>query len=175
MKFDALLAVHALIRRDLDTVDQLAAAILDGLPAQGLQKELSTLSDRSLLWQFQISCLRYCREVHLHHHAEDVALFEELQQTNPTIRPIIDRLKDDHRAQVRAMWLQHSPLTLAGIADRSRLLPKPPKLIAPDASGAFLSRLIDEWASELRISSALMSARPRRSSLPQRRQSALRA
>jgi hypothetical protein len=101
MMYDGLLAVHALIRHDLDTVDQLAAAILDGLGAQGLQKELSALSDSSLLWQFQISCLRYCREVHLHHHAEDVALFDELQQSNPAIRPVIDRLKDDHRAVSR--------------------------------------------------------------------------
>src|SRR6187200_1173047 len=50
-----------------------------------------------------------------------------------------------------------------------------PELIAPDASGAFLAGLIDEWASVLRTSSALTSARPRRSSSLRRLRSASRA
>ena len=50
-----------------------------------------------------------------------------------------------------------------------------PELIAPDASGAFLARLIEEWGWELRTSSALTSARPRRSSLPRGLRSASRA
>ena len=50
-----------------------------------------------------------------------------------------------------------------------------PELIAPDTSGAFLAGLIDEWAWELRTSSAQTSARQRRSSLPGGRRSALRA
>jgi hypothetical protein len=33
MLYHALLAVHALIRRDLAIVEQLAAAVVDGLPA----------------------------------------------------------------------------------------------------------------------------------------------
>src|SRR6476620_5546115 len=47
-----------------------------------------------------------------------------------------------------------------------------PELIAPDASGAFLAGLIDEWAWELRTSSAPTSARPRRCSWPPRPRSA---
>jgi pimeloyl-ACP methyl ester carboxylesterase len=50
-----------------------------------------------------------------------------------------------------------------------------PDLIAPDASGAFLGRLIDEWGLGAPTSSARTSARPRRSSLPRSRQSASRA
>ena len=51
-----------------------------------------------MLWQFQVSCLRYCGFVHLHHHAEDVEFFDELKQTNPAITPVIERLRADHRA-----------------------------------------------------------------------------
>jgi pimeloyl-ACP methyl ester carboxylesterase len=50
-----------------------------------------------------------------------------------------------------------------------------PELIAPDTSGQFLARLIDEWGLEFRPSSARMSARPRRFSLPRGRRSASRA
>jgi pimeloyl-ACP methyl ester carboxylesterase len=51
-----------------------------------------------------------------------------------------------------------------------------PDLIAPDTSGAFLARLIEEWGlGALPTSSARTSARPRRCSLPPGRPSASRA
>lgn len=98
MLYQALLAVHRMIRRDLSTVERLAAAVLDGLPADGVHEELETLRSNGLLWQFQVSCLRYCGFVHLHHHAEDTEFFDELEQTNPAIRPVVERLRADHRA-----------------------------------------------------------------------------
>jgi hypothetical protein len=96
--YEALLSVHALIRSDLARVEQLAAAILDGLPAQEVREELEALKGNSMLWQFQVSCLRYCAFVHMHHHAEDVQFFDELEQTNPAITPIVERLRAEHRA-----------------------------------------------------------------------------
>jgi hypothetical protein len=96
--YEALLAVHARIRGDLAFVEGLAAAVLDGLPAHGLREELDALKSNSMLWQFQVSCLRYCGFVHLHHHAEDVQFFDELEETNPGITPVVERLRADHRA-----------------------------------------------------------------------------
>lgn len=96
--YQSLLAVHALIRRDLATVEQLAADVLDGLPAEGVHEELATLKSNGLLWQFQVSCLRYCGFVHMHHHAEDMDFFDELEETNPAIAPVVERLRADHRA-----------------------------------------------------------------------------
>ena len=98
MLYATLVAVHANIRSDLASVEQLAAAVLDGLPADGLHEELATLKSNSLLWQFQISCLRYCSFVHMHHNAEDMLFFDELEQTNPAITPVVERLRADHRA-----------------------------------------------------------------------------
>jgi Hemerythrin HHE cation binding domain len=98
MLYEALLGVHALIRGDLSTVERLATAVLDGLAAEGLHEELEQLRSGSRLWQFQVSCLRYCRFVHLHHHAEDTEFFDELQETNPAIGPVVDRLRAEHRA-----------------------------------------------------------------------------
>ena len=96
--YQSLLAVHALIRRDLATVEQLAADVLDGLPANDVHEELEALKSNGLLWQFQVSCLRYCGFVHMHHHAEDMPFFDELEETNRAIRPVVERLRADHRA-----------------------------------------------------------------------------
>jgi hypothetical protein len=95
--FRELLWVHAAIRRDLETVQRLAAEVLDGLPADRLNDELKELEANGPLWRLKINCLRYCRFVHLHHNAEDVLLFPRLRETDPAIGPVVDRLEDDHR------------------------------------------------------------------------------
>lgn len=96
--FDMLLAVHAGIRSELSHVERLAQAVVDGISAQELDQELEALRSTSTLWQFQVSCLRYCRFVHLHHHAEDSDFFSELEETNPAIGPVVERLRAEHRA-----------------------------------------------------------------------------
>ena len=97
MLYQSLLAVHALIRSDLTRVERLAAAVLDGLPADGVHQELAALKSNGLLWQFQVSCLRYCGFVHMHHNAEDTEFFDELEETNPAIGPVVERLRAEHR------------------------------------------------------------------------------
>ena len=92
-----LLRVHAAVRSDLEQVERLAARTLDGLPADELTEELEALKRNGMLWRLQLDCLRYCRFVHSHHNAEDVAFFPELRATNPAINPVIDRLEADHR------------------------------------------------------------------------------
>lgn len=96
--YQMLLAVHAHIRSELAGVEALAAAVVDGLSAGGLNEELEALRSNSMLWQFQVSCLRYCRFVHSHHHAEDADFFEELEETNPAIAPVVERLRAEHSA-----------------------------------------------------------------------------
>ena len=98
MLYQSLLAVHALIRSDLNRVERLAASVLDGLPADGVHEELEALKSNGTLWQFQVSCLRYCGFVHMHHNAEDRDFFHELEETNPAIEPVVDRLRAEHRA-----------------------------------------------------------------------------
>jgi hypothetical protein len=95
--YGSLLAVHALIRRDLDLVQELAAQTLEGIDAEELRRQLQALERGSMLWQLQVNCLHYCSFVHLHHHAEDADFFSELRDTNPAIDPVIDRLQAEHR------------------------------------------------------------------------------
>ena len=97
MLYQSLLAVHALIRRDLTTVGHLAAAVQEGLPAEDVHEELGELKRNGMLWQFQVSCLSYCGFVHMHHNAEDREFFGELEETNQAIRPVVERLRADHR------------------------------------------------------------------------------
>lgn len=98
MLYEMLLAVHFGIRQELDRVEGLATSVLEGLPADEVHEELETLRSNGTLWQFQVSCLRHCRFVHMHHYAEDLEFFDELEQTNPAITSVVERLRADHRA-----------------------------------------------------------------------------
>jgi Hemerythrin HHE cation binding domain len=128
----ALLAVHRMIRRELTTVEQLAAAVVDGLPAGDVNEELATMKSNGMLWQFQVSCLRYCSFVHLHHHAEDTQFFDELVETNPAIGSVVDRLNAEHRAvsdyldaveaAARALTEDDSPRARRAVADALEVL-----------------------------------------------------
>jgi Hemerythrin HHE cation binding domain len=95
--YEMLLAVHGHIRSDLIRVERLAEAVLGELSADELEDELEGLRSDTMLWQFQVSCLRWCRLVHLHHNAEDVEFFDELEKTNPAIGPVVERLRAEHR------------------------------------------------------------------------------
>ena len=95
--YEALLTVHAHIRRDLDFIEELAAQAVNGVDAEDLRRQVHALKRGSMLWRLQINCLRYCSFVHSHHGAEDADFFTELRETNPAINPVIDRLQAEHR------------------------------------------------------------------------------
>jgi hemerythrin HHE cation binding domain-containing protein len=94
--FEELLWVHSIIRRDLATVEQLAADVGEGLPGEAVQDALGELKTGGPLWELKVNCLRYCRHVHAHHGAEDALLFPTLRTADPSIGPVVDRLEADH-------------------------------------------------------------------------------
>jgi hypothetical protein len=94
--FEELLWVHSIIRRDLASVEQLAADVGEGLSGEAVQETLAELKTAGPLWQLKVSCLRYCSHVHAHHGAEDVLLFPVLRAADPSIGPVVDRLEADH-------------------------------------------------------------------------------
>ena len=94
--FRELLWVHAMIRRDLATVQRLAARVQDGAPAAEVRAAIRDLQTEGPLWKLRVNCLYYCRFVHHHHTLEDTALFPILRRTNPALGPIVDRLEADH-------------------------------------------------------------------------------
>ncbi len=90
--------VHDMIRRDLQTVRQMAADAAEGLPADEIQARIRSLAAGGPLWQLKINCLQYCRFVHSHHHAESLILFPGLRRVNPALNPVVDKLEADHLA-----------------------------------------------------------------------------
>ena len=95
--FEELLWVHRAIRRDLATVEELAAEVLGGMPAEEARERIESLRTNGPLWQLKVNCLRYCRFVHMHHNAEDSLFFPRLRAANPDVNPVIDKLEADHR------------------------------------------------------------------------------
>ena len=95
--FQELLWVHSVIRKDLETVRELAQLVSDGLPADELDTQIRSLKTNGPLWALKVNCLHYCQFVHGHHRAEDVKLFPALREAEPGLAPIVDRLEGDHR------------------------------------------------------------------------------
>lgn len=94
---DQLRWVHDLLRRDLETVRELAAAAADRVPAADLRARLADLQSNGPLFQLRVNCLTYCQTLHSHHRGEDDILFPALRRTAPQLASTIDRLEDDHR------------------------------------------------------------------------------
>jgi hypothetical protein len=95
--FQELLWVHGAIRRDLISVEELAAEVLAGLPAEEARERVEELKTNGPLWRLKVNCLRYCRFVHSHHNAEDALFFPTLRAANPGLAPVVDKLEADHR------------------------------------------------------------------------------
>ena len=146
-----LLAVHAGIRGELVSVERLAAAVVDGLSADGLNQELEALRNNSQLWQFQVSCLRYCRFVHSHHHAEDPDFFGELEETNPAIAPVVERLRAEHR-EVSDY--------LDTVEAAARALTDDDSILATEPDAATLTTFIEDVAPQVRERVAERRASP---------------
>jgi hypothetical protein len=91
-----LIWVHDMIRRDLGTVEKMAADAADGLPAEEIRAGLRSLATNGPLWQLKVNCLQYCHVVHSHHHLESIMLFPALRRANPALNPVVDKLEADH-------------------------------------------------------------------------------
>ena len=94
--FRELLAIHAHLRRDLQTVRRLAEQARDGQSPITILAEIRNLETNSPLWRLKFGCWTYCRFVHAHHTIEDAALFPMARRADPALGPVIDRLEEDH-------------------------------------------------------------------------------
>ena len=124
--FRELLAIHALLRRDLRTVRRLADAAREGLAPEAIVAEVRALETSSPVWQLRFGCLHYCRFVHAHHTLEDTALFPIVRRQDPALTPMVDRLQADHRR------VHEITERIAAVADE----------VVTDASGQSRARLV---------------------------------
>lgn len=94
--FRELLAIHSMLRRDLQTIRRLAHDTRSGATPSAILAGVRDLETRSPLWQLKFGCLHYCRFVHAHHTIEDSAVFPMVRKHDPSLNIVIDRLEEDH-------------------------------------------------------------------------------
>ncbi|MEV0212951.1 LLM class flavin-dependent oxidoreductase [Micromonospora sp. NPDC050695] len=92
-----LVQVHDGLRGELaqihDLIEQVAAGEID---AGAARSHINTMTMRQNRWTLGAYCESYCRIVTTHHTIEDQALFPRLRQADPRLRPVIDRLEQEH-------------------------------------------------------------------------------
>lgn len=110
--FRELLAIHAMLRRDLRLVRRLADNVRDGLSPTDIVAQVRELETSSPLWRLKFGCLHYCRFVHMHHTIEDAALFPMVRKHDPSLRKVVDRLEEDH------LTVHHITERIAAAAER---------------------------------------------------------
>ena len=92
-----LIDVHDMLRRELDELRGIVAEVRAGALAAGAARSaLNAMALRQNDWTLGAFCSRYCRVVDSHHRLEDEALFPHLSRSDPGLRPVIDRLSEEH-------------------------------------------------------------------------------
>ncbi|WP_421740339.1 hemerythrin domain-containing protein [Cellulomonas sp.] len=115
--------VHDMLRRDLRSCQDLAAAARAGAPATDLRGAVEQLGRRSPHLRLGVDCVRFCALVHAHHGGEDRTLFPVVRRDAPHLAPVIDRLEADHRVVsdlLDRIEAAVDRLADAGTADASR-------------------------------------------------------
>lgn len=92
-----LLAVHGHLRHELAQVVHAVAAVGAGeLPAEGARGLINGLSMQRNYRALGSFCARYCQVVAIHHAIEDQRMFPEIGEGDPSLRPVLDRLGEEH-------------------------------------------------------------------------------
>ncbi|MBX7266979.1 hemerythrin domain-containing protein [Micromonospora sp. Llam7] len=94
-----LIDVHDGLRAELaqihDLIEQVAAGLIDVGTARS---HINTMTMRQNKWTLGTYCESYCRVVTTHHTIEDRSLFPHLRRADPRLRPVVDRLEEEHHA-----------------------------------------------------------------------------
>jgi hypothetical protein len=92
-----LIDVHDMLRRELEELRGVVAEVRAGaLSAGDARSALNEMALRQNDWTLGAFCARYCRVVVAHHSLEDEAVFPHLAASDPALRPVIDRLTEEH-------------------------------------------------------------------------------
>ena len=92
-----LIDVHDHLRQELSELRDVVAQVRDGAISAGeARSALSEMALRQNDWTLGAFCSRYCRAVAQHHTLEDDSVFPHLQQADPQLEPVIDRLAAEH-------------------------------------------------------------------------------
>jgi hemerythrin-like domain-containing protein len=92
-----LVDVHDHLRAELAQVRDVMEQVLSGEtdPATA-RSHINATAMRQNNWTLGAFCQGYCRLVTTHHTLEDVAMFPRLREAEPELRPVIERLEEEH-------------------------------------------------------------------------------
>jgi len=94
-----LIDVHDHYRAELEQIRDLLAQVAKGITGAGQARgELNRLTIRANDWTLGGACQMQCVSLTEHHGTEDAAIFPHLRQSQPTLRPVLDRLDTEHHA-----------------------------------------------------------------------------
>lgn len=94
-----LIEVHDMLRAELRELRDLLTQVRDGaLEAGDARAGLHAMALRRNDWAVGAFCARYCGFVSAHHALEDDAIFPHLVRSEPSLGPVIGRLRDEHLA-----------------------------------------------------------------------------
>jgi alkanesulfonate monooxygenase SsuD/methylene tetrahydromethanopterin reductase-like flavin-dependent oxidoreductase (luciferase family) len=92
-----LIEVHDILRGELADLRDVLQQVRDGAMRAGdARAALNEMALRQNDWALGAFCARYCTVVSLHHRVEDLSVFPHLAGREPDLRPVIDRLTEEH-------------------------------------------------------------------------------
>jgi hemerythrin HHE cation binding domain-containing protein len=92
-----LIQVHDHLRAELAQIRDLIEQVRDsGMDVAEARSAINQMTLRSNSWTLGAYCASYCRIVTGHHTLEDQAVFPHLRDREPGLRPVLDRLADEH-------------------------------------------------------------------------------
>ena len=92
-----LIEVHDILRGELsDLRDILRQVRHEAMRAEDARATLNEMALRQNDWTLGAICTRYCGVVAQHHGVEDATVFPHLAGREPQLKPVIDRLTEEH-------------------------------------------------------------------------------
>jgi alkanesulfonate monooxygenase SsuD/methylene tetrahydromethanopterin reductase-like flavin-dependent oxidoreductase (luciferase family) len=92
-----LIEVHDMLRAELGELRGVLAQVREGaLSAGEARSALNEMTLRQNDWTLGAFCARYCGVVAQHHGLEDEAVFPHLARSDEGLKPVIERLADEH-------------------------------------------------------------------------------
>ena len=92
-----LVQVHDHLRAELAQIRELIDQVRDSeMDVAEARSAINQMTLRSNSWTLGAYCASYCRLVTGHHTLEDQAIFPHLRAREPGLRPVLDRLADEH-------------------------------------------------------------------------------
>ncbi|MFF3443070.1 LLM class flavin-dependent oxidoreductase [Streptosporangium sp. NPDC002721] len=92
-----LIDVHDQLRQELAEIRRLIEEVTAGAMDPGVARShINTMTMRQNNWTIGVYCESYCRIVTTHHTIEDQSLFPHLRRADPRLKPVVDRLEQEH-------------------------------------------------------------------------------